>query len=52
MGFVKTHNYIDNQTFRIVLIPSDLASSMDTSNYAEVMNTLKISETKIKKVKL
>lgn len=44
--------YIDNQTFRIVLIPSDLAASMDTNNYAEVMNTLKISETNVKKVKL
>jgi len=44
--------YINNQTFRVVLIPSDLAATMDTSNYAEVMNTLKISESQVQKVKL
>lgn len=51
-NLLDTPEYIDNQTFRIVLIPSDLAASMDTSNYVEVMNTLKISETNVKKVKL
>ncbi|MFA9188048.1 hypothetical protein AAGV33_09615 [Flavobacterium sp. FBOR7N2.3] len=51
-NLLDTPGYINNQTFRIVLIPSYLASSMDTSNYVEVMNTLKLSENKIKKIKL
>ncbi|MES2239740.1 MAG: hypothetical protein V4497_05705 [Bacteroidota bacterium] len=44
--------YIDNQTFRVVIVPSNLAATMDTSNYNAVMSTLKISETNVKKVKL
>lgn len=44
--------YIKNQTFRMVLIPSDLAASVDAANYVEVMNTLKLSESQVKKVKL
>ena len=45
-------DYRLNQIFRIVVVPADFAASMDTSNYTEVMNTLKISETNVKKVKL
>ena len=44
--------YIDNQTFRVVIVPSNLAATMDTSNYNEVMSTMKISESQVKKVKL
>lgn len=51
-NLLDTPEYIDDQTFRIVIIPSALAATMDTSNYNEVMNTLKISETNVKKVKL
>lgn len=47
-----TPQYLNNQTFRVVIMPSYLAASMDTDNYTEVMNTLKISETNVKKVKL
>lgn len=45
-------DYRLNQFFRIVVVPADFAASMDTSNYNEVMNTLKISESQVKKVKL
>lgn len=45
-------DYRLNQFFRIVVVPADFAASMDTSNYNEVMNALKISESNVKKVKL
>lgn len=48
----NTPAYIRDQTFRVVIIPSDLAASMDTTNYTEVMKTLKISESQVQKVKL
>ena len=51
-NLLDTPDYIDNQTFRVVIIPSILATTIDTSNYAEVMSTLKISESSVKKVKL
>ena len=51
-NLLNTPEYINNQTFRIVIIPSALANTMDTSNYNEVISTLKITETQVKKVKL
>lgn len=45
-------DYRLDQFFRIVVVPADFAASMDTSNYVEVMNTLKMSESNVKKVKL
>lgn len=48
----NTPEYIRDQTFRVVIIPSDLAASMDTTNYTEVMKTLKISESQVQKVEL
>ncbi len=45
-------DYRLNQFFRIVVVPADFAASVDTSNYNEVMSTLKISDTQIQKVKL
>ncbi|MEN9910164.1 MAG: hypothetical protein RLZZ540_3323 [Bacteroidota bacterium] len=51
-NLLDTPGYINNQTFRVVIVPSALAASMDTSNYSAVMNTLKISESQVQKVKL
>lgn len=51
-NLLNTPSYINNQTFRVVIVPSALAATMDTSNYTEVMNTLKISESQVQKVKL
>ena len=45
-------SYLNAQVFRIVIIQLDLAASVDTSNYNEVMNTLKLSESQVRKVKL
>ncbi len=45
-------DYRLDQYFRIVVVPSDFAATVDTSNYTEVMNTLKLSENQVKKVKL
>ncbi|MFL9832373.1 hypothetical protein ABS764_16085 [Flavobacterium sp. ST-87] len=47
-----TPQYLNNQTFRVVIIPAVFATSLDTTNYNEVMNTLKLSENQVKKVKL
>ncbi len=42
--------FVNNQTFRIVIIPSNLLSSVNKENYLDVMKTLKINESEIKKV--
>jgi hypothetical protein len=43
-------DYINGQTFRIVLLPSNLAATVDKNNYNAVMSTLKISEDQIKQI--
>lgn len=45
-------DYRLDQYFRIVVVPADFAASVDTNNYNEVMNTLKLTESQVKKVKL
>lgn len=45
-------DYRLNQIFRIVIVPADFATSVDVDDYNEVMNTLKLSENQVKKVKL
>lgn len=41
---------INNQTFRVVIVPSVLASNLNKSNYLDVMKTLKLNDDEIKKV--
>jgi hypothetical protein len=41
-----------NQIFRIVIVPADFPSSVNTSNYNEVMSVLKLTESQVKKVKI
>lgn len=41
---------INNQTFRVVIIPSVLASTLNKSNYLDVMKTLKLKESEIKNI--
>jgi hypothetical protein len=43
-------NYIDNQTFRVVILPSNLAASLNTKDYVGVMSALKINENLIQKI--
>lgn len=45
-------DYRLNQFFRIVVVPADFAASIDTNNYVEVMNALKLTESNVKKVRL
>lgn len=42
---------IDNQTFRVVIIPSDLPVSINKKNYLDVMKTLKLNESQIQEIK-
>lgn len=49
-NLLNRSSYIDNQTFRVVILPSALASSIDTKNYLEVMTALKINESQVQKV--
>ncbi|MFH6992466.1 hypothetical protein [Flavobacterium sp. FlaQc-48] len=41
---------INNQTFRVVIVPSALASTLNKNNYLDVMKSLKLNESEIKKV--
>lgn len=45
-----TPEFLDNQTFRIVILPSNLLSSVDKNNYNEVMTVLKINESQVQSV--
>lgn len=49
-NLLATPSYIDNQTFRVVILPSNLASSINTNNYLEVMNVLNLKESQIQKI--
>lgn len=42
--------YVNNQTFRIVIVPASFSKTLNTNNYAEVMNALNINESQIQKV--
>ncbi|MFH6997127.1 hypothetical protein ACHRVZ_04285 [Flavobacterium sp. FlaQc-57] len=48
----STPGYINNQTFRVVIVPSKLAASVNKNNYLEVMAAAKLSESQIQKVNL
>jgi hypothetical protein len=41
---------INNQTFRVVIVPSVLASTLNKNNYLDVMKTLKLKESEIKNI--
>jgi hypothetical protein len=45
-----TPQYLNNQTFRIVIVPGSFAASVDTHNYNAVMSALKIKENQIQKI--
>lgn len=42
--------YIFGQTFRVVIVPNDLLSSVNINNYNEVISALRINENEIKKI--
>lgn len=45
-----TPQYLNNQTFRIVIVPGSFSTSLNTSNYAAVMAAIKINESQIQKI--
>ncbi|WDF61071.1 hypothetical protein PQ462_06805 [Flavobacterium sp. KACC 22758] len=44
--------YIQNQTFRVVIIPSNLAKTINTNNFSEVMSAANLKESQIQDIKL
>jgi len=47
-----TPQYLNNQTFRIVILPGSFSASLNTSNYAAVMSALNIQENEIQRINL
>lgn len=45
-----TPQYLDNQTFRIVIVPGSFSTKLNTANYESVMATLKINENQVQKI--
>ncbi len=48
----ETPSYINNQSFRIVIIPSALASTVNKNSLNDVMKAAKLSENQVQKIKL
>ena len=42
--------YLNNQTFRIVIVPGAFSANLKTSNYEDVMARLNINESQIQKI--
>ena len=45
-----TPQYLENQTFRIVIVPGAFSANLKTSNYEDVMARLNINESQIQKI--
>ena len=45
-----TPQYLNGQTFRIVIVPGSFSASLNTSSYAAVMSALNIKENQIQKI--
>jgi len=45
-----TPSYLNNQTFRIVIVPGAFSANLKTSNYEDVMARLNINESQIQKI--
>jgi hypothetical protein len=45
-----TPQYLNNQTFRIVIVPGSFSSMVDTNNYNAVMAAIKINDSQIQKI--
>ncbi|WP_396171326.1 hypothetical protein [Flavobacterium sp.] len=49
-NIATTPQYINNQTFRIVILPGSFSASLNVSNYADVMSALNFKETQVQKI--
>tara|TARA_R110000868_G_scaffold1781_7_gene14242 strand:- start:835 stop:1404 length:570 start_codon:yes stop_codon:yes gene_type:complete len=45
-----TPSYINNQTFRVVIVPGSFSASINKNNYAEVMAALNINESQVQQI--
>ncbi|EIA09033.1 hypothetical protein [Flavobacterium frigoris] len=45
-----TPQYINNQTFRIVIVPGSFSASINKNNYADVMAALNVKESQIQRI--
>lgn len=45
-----TPQYLNNQTFRIVIVPGSFSATIDKNNYPAVMAALKINENQVQKI--
>lgn len=45
-----TPQYLDDQTFRIIVVPAEFASTVNVNNYLEVINALNLNENKVQKI--
>lgn len=49
-NLASTPQYLNNQTFRIVIVPASFSTSIDKNNFSAVMTALKVNESQIKKI--
>jgi hypothetical protein len=45
-----TPQYIDNQTFRIVIVPGSFSAAINKNSYADVMAALNMKESQIQSI--
>jgi len=45
-----TPSYLNNQTFRIVIVPGSFSTSINKNNYADVITALNIKESQIQNI--
>lgn len=45
-----TPSYLDNQTFRIVIVPGNFAKTIDKNNFDAVITALNVNENQIQKI--
>jgi len=51
-NLTTTPAYINNQTFRIVIVPSDFSKTVDTKNFNAVKSALKLTDADFKQIDL
>jgi len=47
-----TPQFLNNQTFRIVIVPGYFSKTLDTNNYLSVMKALNIKESQVQQIRL
>ncbi len=47
-----TPQFLNNQTFRIVIVPASFSKTLDTNNYISVMKALNLKENQVQQIRL